>query len=405
MKSRCWPLVGAALVLVGALASSRADTPRVPVYPTLAANPDLVPCGPYDTIASGAANWGTGVGDGAHTREFITIGNKYRIRQQGTVSRIRVNLQDPTGLTGFYFRIWRKIGSTYDMVGSSENLAPAMIAGPNTLDLKRPMAVLEGDYYGYRMESTAAANFFARSNQPQASSYSVTDGDAACSDYHWEGQAKAAGHVLPVEIYTQAPILVGIGTSIMEGYPAHLTFLEDAPTPTMGTDMVWYLGEQWRVTRQNMGIAGQLTSQVEARFTADVVNLKPRIALLQAGTNDIAPGTPEASFLADWKKMLDSCQANGIKPVVLLINPRNVYTAAQSQTRDRWNEALRALAAGYPGAVVVDPGTVVGEFRPGGPPNNLWNIAKAYSAGDGIHFNPAGYQRIAQAIVDQYTEP
>jgi hypothetical protein len=39
-----------------ALASSRAYTPRVPVYPTLAANADLVQCGPYDTVASGAAN-------------------------------------------------------------------------------------------------------------------------------------------------------------------------------------------------------------------------------------------------------------------------------------------------------------------------------------------------------------
>jgi lysophospholipase L1-like esterase len=404
MKSRGWPLVGAAFVLASAVATSRADTPRVPVYPTLAANPDLVQCGPYDTIASGAANWGTGL-TGAHTREFITIGNKYRIRQNGLVQRIRVNLQDATGLTGFYFRIWRKIGSTYDMVGSSENLAPVMMAGPNTLDLKRAIFVLEGDYYGYRVESSSAANFFARSGEQPARSYSVTDGSAACSDYNWAGQPSTNGRVLPVEIYVQAPLLVGIGTSIMEGYPAHLTFLEDAPTPTMGTDLMSYLGDQWRVTRQNMGIAGQLTSDVAARFTADVVNLKPRIAVLQAGTNDIAGGTPEASFLADWKKMLDASQANGIKPVVLLINPRNVYTAAQSQKRDQWNEALRALAAGYPGAIVVDPSLVAGEFRPGGPANNRWNIAKAYSAGDGLHFNPAGYQRIAQAIVDLYTEP
>jgi lysophospholipase L1-like esterase len=383
----------------------RTDAPRVPIYPTLAANPDLVQVGPYGTIRSGAANWGTGMNGAAHSREFITIGNRYQIRQNGIVQRIRVNLQDTTGLTGFHFRIWRKIDRTYDMVGSSENLAPAMIAGPNTLDLKRPIAALEGDYYGYRVESTAAANFFARTGQHGVDSYGVADGNAGPSDYAWEGQTKVAGSVLPIEIYMQAPILVGIGTSIMEGYPAHLTFLEDAPTPTMGTDMVSYLGEQWRVTRQNMGIAGQLTREVAGRFTTDVLNLKPRLALLQAGTNDIVGGPSMVAFLASWKEMLDACQANGIKPLVLLINARDVYTMAQSQKRDSWNEALRALAAGYPGAVVVDPNPVVGEYRPGGPSNNLWNIAKAYSAGDGMHFNPAGYRRIAQAIVDQYTEP
>src|SRR5207253_10356184 len=136
--------------------------------------------------------------------------------------RIRVNLQDATGLTGFYFRIWRKIGSTYDLVGSSENLAPEMMAGPNTLDLKRPIFVLEGDYYGYRVESSTAANFFARSGRQSARTYSVTDASAGWSDYNWSAQPSANGRVLPIEIYVQAPLLVGIGTSIMEGYPAHL---------------------------------------------------------------------------------------------------------------------------------------------------------------------------------------
>jgi lysophospholipase L1-like esterase len=410
MKRRSWsvslvlpilPLVGLILLAPRTL---RAQAPRVPTYPTLAANPDLVLCGPYDTIVAGTANWGTEVSGTAHSREFLTVGNKYRLRQNGTVRRIRVNLQDASGLTGFYFRVWRKITGTYDLVGSSENLAPAMIAGPNTLDLARPIAALEGDYYGYRVESTTAFNFFARTRRPIVRTYSMTDTSVGSTDFNWP--PGGAGTVLPIEIYMQAPILVGIGDSNVEGYPSHYTFLEEDPTPRLGTDIVSYLGEPWRVTRQNMAIGGDETGDIASRFTTDVVNLKPRLALLQGGANDIATGHVSlATFLGLWKKMLSACQANSIKPLVLLINMRTAFSTAESQKRELWNAALRTLAKSYPGAVVIDTDTYVGEERPGGPPNNLWNIAKAYSAGDKLHFNPAGYQRIAQAIVDQYTEP
>jgi lysophospholipase L1-like esterase len=322
------------------------------------------------------------------------------------VSRIRVNLQDASGLTGFYFRVWRKIGSTYDLVGSSENLAPAMIAGPNTLDLTRPIAVLEGDYYGYRVESGTAANFYARTRRDQVRTHYVTDASAGGTDVDWGSQPSVKGSVLPIEIYLQAPLLVAIGDSIIAGFPVHTTFLETFAGMTRpGNDIVTYLGEQWRVTRQNMGISGQLTQEIASRFTADLVNLKPRLALLEGGANDILRGVgTQSSFLANWKRMLDACQANGIKPLVLLITPGKAYNAAQSQKRESWNAALRSLAAGYPGAVVVDASAYVGANRASGPADNAWDIAPGYSP-DGLHFTPKGYQRIAQAIVDQYSEP
>jgi lysophospholipase L1-like esterase len=403
------PLLG---LLLLASRVPRAQAPSSLVSPTLAPNPDLVICAPYDTIAFGIANWGTGARGVVHAREFLTLGNRYRLRQSGTVRRIRVNLANPAGLTGFYVRIWRHQGRTFDRVGSSENLAPRMAAGLNTLDLQRPIDAEEGDYYGYRVESANAANFFARTGQPGVNSYYVTDASPGGAGFDWQAQTVRAGSVLPIRIFMPAPLLVGIGTSIMAGHPAHLTFLEDRaepreePVPYRSTDPLWDLGEQWGVTRQNMGIGGQTTTQIAARFNADVLDLKPRLALIQGGTNDIGYGTVTlATFLSNWKRMLDACQASGIKPLVLLINMRTVYSTAQSQQRERWNASLRSLAGRYPRAVVIDPSPYVGTARLGGPLHNLWNIDPAYGAGDGIHFNPAGYRQIAQAIVDQYTEP
>lgn len=387
---------------------ARNDTPHVPAYPTLTANPDLVLCGPYGTIQSGAANWGTGISGGAHTREFFTLANNYRVRQTGIIQRIRVNLQDATGLTGFYFRLWRKIGTTYDMVGSSENLAPVMAVGPNTLELKRPIAALEGDFYGYRIESTAAANFYARSG---VRSRSVTDGNVPVSDFDWQAQSPSLSRALPIEMYMRAPVLVGIGDSIISGYPNNHTLVESDLTTLPETDIVSYLGEQWRVTRQNMAIPADPITDVVARFTTDVVNLKPRLALLEGGpAANIARsdglGQTLDTYLSTFKKLLDACQANSIKPVVLLILPGGPGTTlSQARQIDGWNAALRELAKGYAGAVTIDASTYVGAARSDGPAGNLWRIDPAFSAGDPWHCNPAGYHRIAQAIVDQYTEP
>jgi lysophospholipase L1-like esterase len=406
-------MLAASMVFLAATAA-RSDTPPPPVYPTLASNPDLVLCGPYDTIRSGAANWGTGVSGAAHSREFLTVGNSYRIRQSGTIRRIRVNLQEAAGLTGFYFRVWRKIGSTYDLVGSSENLAPGMQAGPNTLDLQRPIRVQEGDYYGYRVESTAAANFFARTKWPDTTSftsghsartYTVSDASASGTDFDWGTQPSVRGTVLPIEMYLQAPYLVAIGPSIITGYPSHTSFLETFNGLTRpGGDIASFLGDQWRVTSQNMGISAQTSTEIAARFTRDVVELKPRLAMIAAGPNDIMNGLPKSGYLANWKRMLDACQANGIKPIVMLIFPATILSNSQCQRREDWDAALRELAKNYPGAVVVDVSSYVGALRAKGPANNLWNIAPGLSP-DGLHFTAKGNRLIAQAIIDQYTEP
>ena len=91
-------------------------------YPTLTPNSDLVIVGPYDTAVSGAANWGVTTGQGNTSRDFITIGQKYRIRQNGSISRIRLYTVAVSDISGFYLKIWRKDGSNYDLVGTSNNL-------------------------------------------------------------------------------------------------------------------------------------------------------------------------------------------------------------------------------------------------------------------------------------------
>jgi lysophospholipase L1-like esterase len=49
----------------------------------------------------------------------------------------------------------------------------------------------------------------------------------------------------------------------------------------------------------NRGISGQTTPQMLVRFRADVVNLKPKVVVILAGTNDIAGNTGPSTLRND----------------------------------------------------------------------------------------------------------
>ncbi len=130
-------------------------------YPTYIANSDLVIVGPYDTPASTGISWGANATN--LTREFLTYGQKYRIRQNGSINRVYLYTNNVTGLTGFYIKIWRKVGATYNLIGTSDNIAGSLQAGSfNTVDLATPITgVQEGDHIGYRVEGDQN-NFYAK---------------------------------------------------------------------------------------------------------------------------------------------------------------------------------------------------------------------------------------------------
>jgi len=76
----------------------------------------------------------------------------------------------------------------------------------------------------------------------------------------------------------------------------------------------------------NRGISGQTTPQMLIRFRQDVVNLKPKVVVLLAGTNDIAGNTGPSTIemiMDNIKGMSEIAQANGIK--VILSSTLPVY--------------------------------------------------------------------------------
>ncbi len=72
------------------------------------------------------------------------------------------------------------------------------------------------------------------------------------------------------------------------------------------------------------GISGQTTPQMLIRFRQDVVDLKPKVVVILAGTNDIAGNTGPSTLemIADnIKSMAEIADANGIKVILSSVLP------------------------------------------------------------------------------------
>lgn len=78
----------------------------------------------------------------------------------------------------------------------------------------------------------------------------------------------------------------------------------------------------------NRGIGGQTTPQMLVRFRADVIDLKPAVVVVLAGTNDIAGNTGEETLEqieGDYATMAELAKVNGIRLVFSSLTPINDY--------------------------------------------------------------------------------
>jgi len=77
------------------------------------------------------------------------------------------------------------------------------------------------------------------------------------------------------------------------------------------------------------GISGQVTAQMLARFRADVLDLKPQVVCILAGTNDIAQNCMYMSvenIAGNIFSMAELAKANGIKVVICSVLPATHYS-------------------------------------------------------------------------------
>lgn len=177
--------------------------------------------------------------------------------------------------------------------------------------------------------------------------------------------------------------------------------------PKAGENRVVFLGdeltERWGEGSEpffpgkpyvNRGITRQTSAQMLVRFRQDVIALKPRVVVIQAGSNDLASvaGPMTSSTILDfYESMIELAKANGIKAVIASVTPVCDCSTKEQITLRRapgkingLNEALQALAK-RTGAVYLDYHGALSQGR---------FIKKEYTL-DGFLLSDAAYKVMA----------
>jgi len=168
--------------------------------------------------------------------------------------------------------------------------------------------------------------------------------------------------------------VVFLGNSITEGWAPHFaTMFPGKP----------YIGR---------GIGGQTTPQMLVRFRQDVIDLKPKVVVILAGTNDIAGNTGPSTLEMiedNLASMAELAKSNGIRVVLSSVLPVYDYSwkpglkpAPKIIALNKW---MKNYARQH-GAVYLDYHSAMSDEHGG--------MRKRLSP-DGVHPNEAGYRIMA----------
>ena len=137
------------------------------------------------------------------------------------------------------------------------------------------------------------------------------------------------------------------------------------------------------------GISGQTTPQMLVRFRADVINLKPVVVTILAGTNDIAGNTGPSTLemiTDNIFSMTELAKSNGIKVILSSILPVYDYPwkpgLYPAEKIVKLNEMIKKYADSH-GILYLDYYSSMVDSRKG--------MKTEYSE-DGVHPNKAGYK-------------
>jgi len=179
------------------------------------------------------------------------------------------------------------------------------------------------------------------------------------------------------------------------------------PTPAAGESRVVFFGDSitdiWKLADYfpgkpyiNRGIGGQTTPQMLVRFREDVIDLKPRVVVMLAGTNDIAGNTGPMTLPqieANYSTLAELARLHDIRLIFSSVLPVNNYSpraqdffAQRSPNKilelNRWLKGYCATN----GCLYLDYFSAMADDK---------GMLKKDLTEDGLHPNATGYKIMA----------
>ena len=147
----------------------------------------------------------------------------------------------------------------------------------------------------------------------------------------------------------------------------------------------------------NRGISGQTTPQMLLRFRQDVIDLKPKVVVILAGTNDIAGNTGPSTLemiMDNIKSMTEISKANGIKVIISSILPAFDYPWRRGLNPNEKIPQLNTMIKNY----CIENEIIYLDYFSAMVDNNN-GLPSKYSS-DGVHPNSEGYKVMEPLVED-----
>ena len=147
----------------------------------------------------------------------------------------------------------------------------------------------------------------------------------------------------------------------------------------------------------NRGISGQTSTEMLVRFRTDVINLKPKVVVILAGTNDIAGNTLFRGLeivAGNISSMAELARQNNIKVILCSVLPAANFPWSLGKSPDIKIPLLNGLIKDYAqkkGFYYLDYYNLMNDGNNG--------LKKDYG-NDGVHPNMNGYKLMQRMVLD-----